>query len=174
MHQEFQSRLLLLINQPGKCSWMVLKKNIQDGWEKLYNGTTKAFYQSSTNKVATFTLSSAGMHLRVGGANSNYLLKTTKKLNATEIKEQGQRLTKDLWRVEIDGKQVIISLRLSGRLERHSSHLGAGSLRRWHQVRPQQSFRLVGLLLFLLLLDRMWARAATAPTGKTALPVWIK
>lgn len=45
--------------------------------EKVYNGATKALYQSPTNKVTTFILS--GMHLRVGGANKNLLLKTTKK-----------------------------------------------------------------------------------------------
>lgn len=47
--------------------------------EKVYNGATKALYQSPTNKVTTFILSSAGMHPRVGGANKNLLLKTTKK-----------------------------------------------------------------------------------------------
>lgn len=113
------------------------------------------------------------MHLRVDGANSNFLLNQQRQtFNAREIKKQGKEWRKT--RAEIDGKQFVIYPRLSGRLDRHSSHLEAGSLQRWHQAKAQQSFRLVCLLLFLLLLDRMWARAATAPTGKTALPVWMK
>lgn len=113
------------------------------------------------------------MHVRVDGANSNFLFNQQREtFYAREIKKQGKEWRKTL--AEIDGKQFAICPRWSGRLGRHSSHLEAGSLQRWHQVKPQQSFRLMCLLLFLLLLDRMWARAATAPTGKTALPVWMK